>query len=167
MSFRECVQVSKIVFGPANEPMWKHFLSIISPHMVGQKTDTTDSRRIDIAQFLHLAVVGYHQTQPHDGNQAGRGTSIVVERDFVPEEDYGQGGEYDDLAVAPSDPRGGMYLSQYNPDGRPTKLTEEAEDWLRAGRQRATGTGPGGRPNLQSLVPGLDEDVHGEEYSSK
>jgi len=31
--------------------------------MVGQKTETADSRRIDITQFLHLAVVCYQQTQ--------------------------------------------------------------------------------------------------------
>lgn len=63
MSYKECVQVAKIVFGVNNDEMCKDFLGIISPQMVGQKTDTADSRRIDITQFLHLAVVGYHQQQ--------------------------------------------------------------------------------------------------------
>jgi hypothetical protein len=64
MSYRECVQVARIVFGVQNETMWHRFLEIINPQMVGQKTETADTRRIDITQFLHLAVVGYHQTVP-------------------------------------------------------------------------------------------------------
>jgi hypothetical protein len=64
MSYRECVQVARIVFGIQNETMWRRFLEIINPQMVGQKTELADSRRIDITQFLHLAVVGYHQTVP-------------------------------------------------------------------------------------------------------
>jgi hypothetical protein len=63
MSYRECVYVAKSVFGAGNEALYKDFLNIIIPQMVGQKTATVDSRRIDIAQYLHLAVVGYHQTQ--------------------------------------------------------------------------------------------------------
>jgi hypothetical protein len=66
MSYRECVQVARIVFGEENEEMTKDFLALLAPHMVGTRSDTKDSRRIDITQFLHLAVVGYHQTQAHN-----------------------------------------------------------------------------------------------------
>jgi len=49
------------VFGATNEGLLKNFLTIVSGQVVGQKSDTGDTRRIEIAQFLHLAVVGYHQ----------------------------------------------------------------------------------------------------------
>jgi len=67
MSYRECLTVSRIVFGADKEQMTKDFMALLLPHMVGQRTETTDSRRIDITQFLHLAVVGYHQTHANSG----------------------------------------------------------------------------------------------------
>ena len=73
MSHRECVQVARVVFGAGNDALCKEFLALINPQMVGQKTDQGDSRRIDITQFLHLAVVGYHQTQSGTGSGAGLG----------------------------------------------------------------------------------------------
>jgi hypothetical protein len=63
MSYRECMQVSKIVFGEEGEPMMREFITLLLPHMVGQRNETSDTRRIDITQFLHLAVIGYHQAQ--------------------------------------------------------------------------------------------------------
>ena len=79
MSYRECVSVAKTVFGAANDVMCKDFLAIISPQLVGQKTGTADTRRIDITQFLHLAVVGYHQTRPSDdaGRSGGSGMKVL------------------------------------------------------------------------------------------
>lgn len=76
MSYRECVYVAKSVFGAGNEALYKDFLNIIIPQMVGQKTATVDSRRIDIAQYLHLAVVGYHQTQDGGSSPAGGGMTM-------------------------------------------------------------------------------------------
>lgn len=70
MSHRECLTVSRIVFGADKEHMTKDFMALLLPHMVGQRTDTTDSRRIDITQFLHLAVVGYHQTHSGSGGSS-------------------------------------------------------------------------------------------------
>lgn len=70
MSYRECMQVSKIVFGEDGEPMMREFINLLVPHMVGQRTETSDTRRIDITQFLHLAVVGYHQSQTQDAAAA-------------------------------------------------------------------------------------------------
>jgi len=68
MSFREANLVSKAVFGSTDEQMHRSFLNIVNTQVVGQRTETTDSRRIEISQFLHLAVVAYHQTQLNDAN---------------------------------------------------------------------------------------------------
>lgn len=67
MTYRECVYVSKIIFGD-DEAMSKDFLLLLSPQLVGQKTEIADSRRIDIAQFLYLAVEGYHHTEHNNSN---------------------------------------------------------------------------------------------------
>lgn len=73
MSYREACHVAKVVFGNDNEEMYREFMSLVTPQMVGSKGDTTDSRRIDITEYLHLSVVGYHQSQarnnPNNGNE--------------------------------------------------------------------------------------------------
>jgi hypothetical protein len=63
MSYRECAQVARVVFRTEgdNEIAWRVFLRELQPHMVGKKSEQTDSRRIDIAQFMHLALVDYHR----------------------------------------------------------------------------------------------------------
>lgn len=78
MSHRECVQVARIVFGAKNEQLYKEFLQLVTPQYVGQKSDQGDSRRIDITQFVHLAVVGYHQTQK--GTQTSSGSTSRPKR---------------------------------------------------------------------------------------
>jgi hypothetical protein len=65
ISHRECLAVSRIIFGKEKEELTKDFMALLLPHMVGQRSETADSRRIDVTQFLHLAVVGYHQTRPN------------------------------------------------------------------------------------------------------
>jgi hypothetical protein len=79
MSYKECVSVAKTVFGASNESMCRDFLAIITPQLVGQRTESGDTRRIDITQFLHLAVVGYHTTRPvgSDGSPSGRGMRVM------------------------------------------------------------------------------------------
>jgi hypothetical protein len=65
MSFREVVAISKIIFGVTddNKALLTEFMGLVIPDLVGKKSESGDSRRIDITQFLHLAVVGYHQMQ--------------------------------------------------------------------------------------------------------
>ena len=63
MTFRECVHVAQVVFGDSD--MARDVILLIAPHVVGQKTDTTDTRRIDIALFLSVIVSSYHDI-PHD-----------------------------------------------------------------------------------------------------
>jgi hypothetical protein len=50
-----------MVFGAANEELCKSFLHTVAMNMVGQKGSGSDTRRIDVTQFLHLAVVTYHE----------------------------------------------------------------------------------------------------------
>ena len=66
LSHRECVRIANIVFGSeGNEAICRRFIAMVNTQLVGQlNTETqTDSRRIDVTQFLHLAVVGYHFAQ--------------------------------------------------------------------------------------------------------
>ena len=88
MSYREATLVSKAVFGSTDEQMHRSFLNILNTQVVGQRTETTDSRRIEISQFLHLAVVAYHQTQLNDANAANRGRGNGGEIDAIGKESY-------------------------------------------------------------------------------
>ena len=63
LSYRECTQVARIVFGGKNESLCKEFFTLMTHQIVGKKTEQGDSRRIDITQFLHLSLAFYHQTQ--------------------------------------------------------------------------------------------------------
>jgi hypothetical protein len=72
ISYREASHIARIVFGTDNDALYRDFMRLIVPQMVGERTQTTDSRRIDITEYLHLSVVGYHQSQNQDQNQ-GKG----------------------------------------------------------------------------------------------
>ena len=115
LSYRECVHVAKTVFGDANEGMCRDFLSIVQPQMVGQKggANQQDSRRIDITQFLHLAVVGYHQTRPEDQQDD------PMDGFQQPYPMHGGGRDNSPNSSVPSNvPSGGEYMSRFA--GRPT-----------------------------------------------
>ena len=78
LSHRECVRIANIVFGSeGNEAICRRFIAMVTTQLVGQlNTETqTDSRRIDVTQFLHLAVVGYHfaQNMPADAGASNGG----------------------------------------------------------------------------------------------
>ena len=128
LSFRECVSVARVVFGEANESMSHDFLAIVTPQMVGQKADAsggTDTRRIDITQFLHLAVVGYHQTRPPE--EDGHGNTYPLPSP-LPGGTGGGGGGLDPFSgrpmpgevippVPPQAPSNGDYMSRFAPGG--------------------------------------------------
>jgi hypothetical protein len=82
MSYREALHITGIIFGKDNREMVRDFMSMITPQMVGNLSDTSDSRRIDITEYLHLSVVGYHQSQSR--NQANGGDGGDGERYLVP-----------------------------------------------------------------------------------
>lgn len=68
MTYREAVHVARIVFGTDNDDLFRDFLALITPQMVGEKSELVDTRRIDMTEYLHLSVVGYHQSQARGGN---------------------------------------------------------------------------------------------------
>ena len=134
LSHRECVHVAKTVFGDANESMCRDFLSIVQPQMVGQKAvpasdgkpQQPDSRRIDITQFLHLAVVGYHQTRPdeQDPNDLGDVMDPSLQSPFGGGAREGGGMEFGmgsagpgslSSGLPPRSPSGGGYMSRFTP----------------------------------------------------
>jgi hypothetical protein len=83
MSYREASHITGIIFGKDNKEMIRDFMSMITPQMVGTLNETTDSRRIDITEYLHLSVVGYHQSQSK-ANQAKQGGGGGGERYLIP-----------------------------------------------------------------------------------
>lgn len=80
MSYREAAHVARVVFGTDNEEMFREFMALITPQMIGERNETHDSRRIDITEYLHLSVVGYHQSQGRGGGASGG----EIERLLVP-----------------------------------------------------------------------------------
>lgn len=82
ISFRECVFIARAIFGPDNESAFRNFMNVLIPQMVGQKSHKNDSRRIDIGQFLHLAVVGYHQSQYPDGGISETSEDVLPNDDI-------------------------------------------------------------------------------------
>lgn len=77
ISFKEAAHVARIVFGSDNEGLFRDFMRLITPQMVGEKTASSDTRRIDITEYLHLSVVGYHQSQLNQ--DPSRGVSFSCE----------------------------------------------------------------------------------------
>jgi hypothetical protein len=75
---KQCVSVSRTVFGSDQDPMFKEFMSMIEQELVGTK----GTQRIEVCHFLHLAVVGYHETRPEDemggeGDVGGGGEQLT------------------------------------------------------------------------------------------
>ncbi len=84
MSYREALHITGIIFGKDNREMIRDFMSMITPQMVGSVNDSTDSRRIDITEYLHLSVVGYHQSQSRNANANNNDGGGIGERYLVP-----------------------------------------------------------------------------------
>lgn len=66
LSFRDCSLVSRVVFGSESDPLFRTFMTMIERNMQGKKTTKADNRKIDVGNFLHLAVVEYHETRPQE-----------------------------------------------------------------------------------------------------
>jgi len=91
MSHRECVLVARVVFGSETDPLFRTFMALVESRLQsGPSTTSTrsgratggDNRRIEVMQFLHLALTEYHDTRPADelesrgfGGQPGIGQS--------------------------------------------------------------------------------------------
>jgi hypothetical protein len=55
--------IAKIIFGVANDKVWKSFMTKLSREMIGEKTYNSDTRRMDITQYLYLAVEDYKRNK--------------------------------------------------------------------------------------------------------
>lgn len=95
LTFRECAVVSRVAFGNEADPLYKTFMAMIERNMTATASASAsssgavgggkagaggkgDKRRIDVTQFLHLALVEYHETRPAEegsGADAGAGGS--------------------------------------------------------------------------------------------
>lgn len=77
LSARECAVVARVVFSSEADPLYRTFMAMLERHMTaataGSSTSAAaarrargDARRIEATQFLHLALVEYHETRPAD-----------------------------------------------------------------------------------------------------
>ena len=145
MSYRECMQVSKIVFGEEGEPMMREFINLLLPHMVGQRTETSDTRRIDITQFMHLAVVKYHQTQTQDATDAGSEGAAAATPAVV----FTSAANNPALAIT----AGGASKAKAGKKGSTAITISQGEDL----------SGSTAGPTLAGLAAGIDEEMAQEQ----
>ena len=73
LTLREAQLVSRVVFGSEADPLYKTFVAIVE-RAIGAANNSSSSRgrkqdagRIEVSQFLYLALVEYHETRPSDG----------------------------------------------------------------------------------------------------
>ena len=69
LTYRECQIVARIVFGSEKDPLYISFMAMVDRHVRGRKMRGNDSRRIEVYQFLHVALVGYHETRPAEDEE--------------------------------------------------------------------------------------------------
>jgi hypothetical protein len=69
LTYRECQIVARIVFGSEKDPLYVSFMAMVDRHVRGRKMRGNDSRRIEVYQFLHVALVGYHETRPAEDEE--------------------------------------------------------------------------------------------------
>ena len=153
MSYRECMQVSKIVFGVDGEPMMHEFVNLLLPHMVGQRTETSDTRRIDITQFMHLAVVGYHQTQRQEAAAAAPAAAAPS----APKVVFKSAGIKEEQLSITQDGGGSSKAKKQGTKNSTERIISQGEDL-----SGATGGGGGG-PTLAGLAAGIDDEMSQEQ----
>ena len=72
---RQCVSIARTVFGSDQDPMFQEFMAMVDQELVGSSEQEgggpadESSARIEVTHFLHLAVVGYHETRPEAQQQ--------------------------------------------------------------------------------------------------
>lgn len=79
LSARDCAFVARIVFGSELDPLYRTFMKMIEGALnsssVGSKRN--ENRRIELATFLHLALIEYHETRPSDSEDEEFGQKDV------------------------------------------------------------------------------------------
>lgn len=96
LNVRECAVVSRVVFGSEADPLYRTFMAMLERHLTGSRSGRTDLRRIEVTQFLHLALVEYHETRPADDGDARGLAAPSSGRDA----DALSGLSHDDLSAA-------------------------------------------------------------------
>lgn len=85
LSLRDCQIVSRVVFGSESDPLYRTFIAMIERHLVAEPASSrrgAATRRIDASQFLHLALVEYHETRPVDDRSAMGGEGDGLSASF-------------------------------------------------------------------------------------
>ena len=74
ISRREAAMISRLIFGPDAKDLSAGLMQMFGEHCVGERGSARsgrDTRRVDVMQFLHLALVQYRTTKAaHDGEQS-------------------------------------------------------------------------------------------------
>jgi hypothetical protein len=90
LNYRECQIVARIVFGSEQDPLYVSFMGMVDRHVQGRKTKKSDTRRIEVYQFLHVALVGYHETRPAEDEEEIAAAEFV-EAGAIPGGDFSAG----------------------------------------------------------------------------
>jgi len=61
---QECRTVARVVFGSESDPLCRKFLRVVEEQLTA-----SGSRRIEVMQYLRLAVDDYHDSRPADGEE--------------------------------------------------------------------------------------------------
>ena len=69
LSYRACQLVSRTVFMSERDPLYKAFMRTVDEHLIGELTMKKDTRRIEVATFLQLALKEYHECRPVEGQE--------------------------------------------------------------------------------------------------
>ncbi len=81
LTHKDCQTVARIVFGSDADPLYKAFLGVVEAALQGQDRRTSggqgDSRRIEVTQFLHLALTEYRETRPEEDAAAAAGSPLA------------------------------------------------------------------------------------------
>jgi len=100
LSYSSCVKVSRVVFVSESDPLFRAFMDMIEvkksdgeyKHLWGKVTRRSDTRRIQVIQFLHLALAEYHSTRPAEGEEEAADQTRRAERK-TGEDSFGLGGK--------------------------------------------------------------------------
>lgn len=101
LSFSSCVKVSRVVFVSESDPLFRVFMDMIEArdpetgkykHLHGAVSRKSDTRRIEVIQFLHLALAEYHSTRPAEGEDEAARQTERSERE-AGENSFGVGGK--------------------------------------------------------------------------
>jgi len=69
LTFKECQIIGRVVFGDEQHPLYQAFMAMLKGHLTGRKTSRKDTRKIEVTQFLHVALVEYHETRPAEDEE--------------------------------------------------------------------------------------------------